>query len=301
MTSLFALLSLLVVVACTPSAEVTSGRSTGAINEEAPFIWIDKKFPKTIRISPSFNTTEIDIINEMGTSWKTAWDSEVPIAHTKTFFANGAVGNNSYNLNSPDKIFGIYYATTWPADVSDDALAITQLFGRRYNVGSATEYVGIVEADILVNYKPNNPPTYYAFEYDILDNGIDEGFDLRTIVLHEMGHFLGLQHVPTWSDRPDADFALDRDAYKATSVMYPSIRGGESKRIPQTKDKTALINKYYSGGAGAWAMSGAVAVYEPLNNDPGKNVKIVIELRKTGECIHKENGVENRRHHIKLK
>ena len=293
MTSLFALLSLLVFVACTPSPEVTSGGSTGAINEEAPYIWADKTFPKTIRISSSFNDTETAIMNEMGATWETS------VSNQKDFFVNGDVGNNSYNLNRTDGVFGIYKATTWPAGL-EDALAITQLFGRRYNVGSSNEYVGIVEADILVNYKPHNPPTYYAFTYDILDNGIDEGFDLRTIVLHEMGHFLGLQHIPTWTDRPDADYGLSRDAYKATSVMYPSISSMEEKRIPQTKDITALVNKYnIGGGAGAMAASGAI--YEPLKDDVGKNVIIVIELRKTGECIHREDGVEKRRHHVKLK
>lgn len=290
MTSLLALSTLLVLIACTPSAQITEGSASGkAINEETPYVWVNKTFPKTIRISSSFDATETALMLEMGVAWKTA------VSDQKTFFANGAVGNNSYNLNRTDGIFGIYKATTWPADISDDALAITQLFGRRYNIGSANEYVGIVEADILMNYQPG----INQFDYDILDNGIDEGFDLRTIVLHEMGHFLGLQHVPTYSNRPDSDLALSYSAYKATSVMYPSISSLEEKRIPQTKDINALVNKYNIGGGGG-AIAASAPVYEPLKDDPGKNVKIVIELRKSGECIHKEDGVQTRRHLIKL-
>lgn len=291
MTSAMALLTLLILVACTPSPEVSDGAASGkAINEEAPYIWVNKTFPKTIRISSSFSATETTIMTDMGTAWKTA------VTDQETFFANGAVGNNNYNLNSTDGVFGIYKATTWPSDVSDDALAITQLFGRRYNLGAVNEYVGIVEADILVNYQPG----INAFDYDILDNGIDEGFDLRTIMLHEMGHFLGLQHVATYSNRPDADLGLGYAAYKLTSVMYPSISSMEEKRIPQTKDINALVNKYNIGGGGAPAMVAANA-FQPTNNDPGKNVKIVIELRKSGECVHKEDGIVTRRHPFKLK
>lgn len=291
MTSLPALLTLLFLIACTPTPEVTDGAASGkAINEEAPYIWVNKNFPKTIRISSSFDATETNIMTEMGTAWKTAVTDQV------TFFTNGAVGNNNYNLNNTDNVFGVYKATTWPADVSDDALAITQLFGRRYNLGEVNEYVGIVEADILVNYQPG----INAFDFDVLDNGIDEGFDLRTIILHEMGHFLGLQHIPSYSNRPDADLGLTYSNYKLSSVMFPSISSLEEKRIPQTKDINALVNKYNIGGGGG-AMVASNSNYQPNNDDPGKNIKIVIELKKSGECIHKEDGVVVRRHPASFK
>ena len=276
---------------CTPSAEVISGSSSSgkAINQEAPFIWGNKAFPKTIHISSSFSAAEVTSMREMATAWKTA------VAGQKTFFAIGTSGNNNYNINDTDGILGIYKATTWPADVSDDALAITQLFGRRYNLGDASEYVSIVEADILVNYKPGA----YGFKFDTVDDGPD--YDLRTIVLHEMGHFLGLQHIPTYDYRPDSENLLGREAYKATSVMYPSVSSIEQKRIPQTKDISALVNKYNISSGSTPAMATSAARYEPRNNDPGKNVKIVIELRASGECLHKENGAVIRRHQLNLK
>ncbi len=281
------------LIACTPSPEITdASSSSAAVNEEAPYIWVNKTFPKSVRISTSFSPAEKDAITQMGTAWKTA------VSDQKTFFSTSN-GNNTYNITKTDGVFGIYKASTWPSDVSPDALAITQLFGRRYNAGETNEYVGIIEADILVNYKPGP----FAFSFDSLSDGTDEddGFDLRTIVLHEMGHFLGLQHVPTWGHQPVSDPAGDRDTYKASSVMYPSINQSEDKRVPQTKDINTLVNKYNIGGGGAPAMVAAAALFQPKNNDPGKNVKIVIELRKSGECIHKEDGAVIRRHHVKLK
>jgi hypothetical protein len=292
MKSLLAIFTLLIIVACTPTADVTQGSSSGkAINQEAPFIWGNKTFPKTVHISSSFSASENLSFVEMATAWKTA------VSNEKVFFAFGPTGNNNYNINDTDGVLGFYKATVWPADVSADALAITQLFGRRYNVGSADEYVSIVEADIIVNYAPGGS----AFTYDSLDNGIDEGFDLRTIVLHEMGHFLGLQHIPTYYDRPDSESAMSRTDYKESSVMYPSVSSIEEKRIPKTKDINALVNKYNIGGSAASALIAGATAFRPMNSDPGKNVKIVIELRKNGECIHKEDGVEGLRHHVKLK
>ena len=292
MKSLVALLTVSLLVGCNPSAEVSEGSSTTtSINQEAPFIWGDKTFPKTVNISSSFSENEVLSMTQMATAWKTS------VANQKTFFEFGPAGNNNYNISDTDGVMGIYKATTWPSDVSDDALAITQLFGRRYNVGTPDEYVSVVEADILVNYKPGSS----AFSFDALDNGTDEGFDLRTIVLHEMGHFLGLQHIPTYYDRTESESALSREEYKATSVMYPSVSSADEKRIPQTKDINSLVNKYSIGAGAAPAMVAAASRYVPKNNDPGKNVKIVIELRKSGECIHKEDGVVNRRHQAKLK
>jgi hypothetical protein len=291
MRSLLIPFTLSLLVSCTPSADVTSGSSSSgkAINQEAPFIWGDKTFPKTIHISSSFSAAEVTNMTEMATAWKTA------VANQKTFFAIGAPGNNNYNINNTDGILGIYKATTWPADVSEEALAITQLFGRRYNVGDASEYVSIVEADILINYKPG----LYAFAFDTVDEG--SGYDLRTIVLHEMGHFLGLQHVPSYDYRPDNERNLTRSAYKETSVMYPSVSSIENKRIPQIKDISALVNKYSITSGSAPAMVASDALYRPQNNDPGKNVKIVIELRASGECLHKENGAVIRRHQLNFK
>ncbi len=283
----FAFISaLLLLGACNPSADVTSGSASGkSINAEAPFIWKNKTFPKTMNISSDFTNDEVTAITEMSTAWKTA-------VNNTTFFAYGSRINNAHNIDEKDGVMGVYKTTSWPSDIDDSALAITQLFGRRYNIGDPDEYVGIEEADILINYQPGP----YAFDFDVLDNNVDEGFDLRTVVLHEQGHFLGLHHIPVYSDRSDAESHLTRDQYKATSVMYPSISSQEEKRVPKTKDINELAYKYNIGGSGVGAIAAANSRYEPKNEDPGKNIRIVIELRNDGECVHKENGAVIKRH-----
>jgi hypothetical protein len=282
MRSLLPLNLLILLVSCTPSGQVVE--SGAAINQEAPYIWESKVFPKTLRISTSFNEDEVEAIKEMGSAWS---DS---INNTKTFLNVDSTTSNIFDADSPDRVLGIYKSLTWPDDPElKSALAITQLYGRRHNIGDPDEYVGIEHADILVNYAS-------GFEFDATDDGQYDGYDLKTVVLHEMGHFLGLQHIPVYYDRPDEDENLTLNQYKATSVMYPSISGTEVKRSPKPKDIDQLTSKYSISSAVAMA-----ARFKPKANDPGENVKIVIELRANGECLHKENGALVRRHQIKIK
>jgi len=107
---------------------------------------------------------------------------------------------------------------------------------------------------------------------------------------------LGLGHVQKYYYRPDEDEQLTIEEYKASSVMYPSISSREVKRIPQPKDIDVLEEKYLVSPAVAMASP-----FKPKANVPGENVKIVIELRADGECLHKENGALVRRHQIKIK
>jgi hypothetical protein len=265
--------------------------SSGSPNADAPYIWKNKTFPKTLNISDDFSASERSNITAMASAWDGAVDN------AKNFFTFGQDVADKSNIVSADELYdnelGIYKTTIWPDDIPSSALAVTQIFGRRYNVGSPEEYVAIEHADILINYDRNK-----GYNFDSVDDADYSGYDLRTVVLHEMGHFLGLGHIPTFTRRESAYSNMTLAQYKASSVMYPSISSIEEKRVPTTRDENELYYKYVStGAAGGSAMSAGTRRYEP--RDTGLESRIILELHADGTCVHKENGAVLKRHSLK--
>jgi len=270
----------MVFVSCV-GTKVDESVTTGNINALAPYLWNDKSFPKSIRVSSSFDAAELANITDMSTAWQTT-------VNNTPFFSYGAraseISNNVNNMDAfYDNVMGVYKTTSWPDGLPTSALAVTQIFGRRYNTGSASEFVNIEHADILVNYE--------IFNFDTAASG--SGYDLRTVILHEMGHFLGLQH----------NTAVGR----ANSIMYPSISSTEAKRSPLTADINDLAGKYgiamggSTGGSAIAAMSANQNQYVIDEDQPNEAIKILIELHADGECVHKINGAPVGRHHVDLK
>lgn len=121
---------------------------------------------------------------------------------------------NSENLNDyDDGINGVYFSTEWFDDVESNALAITRMSGLRHNIGTSSEYVEILEVDIILNFK------YFNFESD--------GFDFKSVVLHELGHFIGVDH-----------------SYNPDDVMFPYISTGQSKPTLTANDMVLVQNLY---------------------------------------------------------
>jgi hypothetical protein len=278
MKQILLLAPILILMSCTPTKTVEPQTTSGNINVYAPYMWAANAFPRTMKISNSFSNDEVTEIQDMGAQWETKLNN-------KNFFADTwertpEVSSPSMQLDNlgKDGVLGIYKIANWPQDedsgnyLSGGALAVTQIFGRRFNIGASNEYVRIEHADILLN------DDFYPFR---LNAG--PGYDLRTVVLHEMGHFLGLNH----------------NISDTSSVMYPSVDSGSEKRVPKPVDINELASRYNitlpSSGASSQAAMNK-PVYKPAANDPGQEIKIMIELRADGNCVHKENGVEFHRH-----
>lgn len=265
------------LASCTPTGTVTGETSSGNIkNASAPYMWPSNAFPRDLKISTAFSTDEEANIKAMSTAWETGLENK------KDFFSHSAgateVDKANLNLNAlNDSVMGVYKIQHWPMDLPSSALAVTQIFGTRYNTGDADEYVKIVHADILVNYNLYNFRT---------DTYVKSTYDLQTVIVHEMGHFLGLAHQP----------------YGTDSIMVPSIGTTTEIRAPTSMDNQDIADRYHitlSSGASSQKLLQQRKVFAPKPGDTGTEMRMLIELHTNGECIHRENGVVIQRHSVK--
>lgn len=281
---LFILLSLtFIVAACNSSGSGDGDVTSGSINANAPYLWYNPSFPKTLLISDAFDTSETTRIKEMGIAWKTA------VENKKTFFNHTANSTPEKSLTIAnmddylDSVFGVYKSTNWSlTGISGAALAVTQIYGIRHNIGDSNEFVDIRHADIIVNYD-----YYHFYTGDNRVSGETGYYDLRTVILHEMGHFLGLQHKT------------------GNTVMVTTVDYNVKNRAPTSIDKYDIADKYGISvssltSSSQKAMSTTTQQYKPTSNK-AQEVRILIELRADGECVHSENGVVIKRHSADLK
>lgn len=249
----------LLVTSCVQQVENSGdpSRNTSAFSERVvPAKWSSDQFPVSIRYGTSFNTKEVSAIEASANSWTDSVQNEIQFFDTSASLIDKRPKLSAYD----DGELGVYKETNWPKDLPPSALAVTQIFGQRYNTGSSNEYVKIQHADILVNFE--------NFTFTTDDTW---GYDLESVLLHEMGHFLGLQHDDTSSEE---------------SVMFPTISRYNNARSPKNKDISTLLSLY-----GRQVTENKKNLM-PTVEIPGEKVFITIELYPNGkEIIKNKRGV----------
>ena len=162
-----------------------------------------------------------------------------------------------------DNEFGIYWHSTWFSNISTSALAITTFRGVQRQSGTPDEWVEILHADIVVN-------GLHSFSTDPNDTA---AYHLPSVLLHELGHFIGLLHI------------TGREA-----VMAPSLSRFDSYDTPFVADDDALQGLYSSYTN---PIVGTGPNRKGVRFRPKKESQIVegwIELHTDGECRHYQNG-----------
>lgn len=241
-----------VLFGCTPQGEeafkLTNSAQSGSL---APSYWVGgvNAFPLPLNISSEFSIDETSAIIDTAGQWSTSTGGQSQLFDT----SGSTAEKNTFNLNNfQDDVMGIYKVTSWPSELPQTALAVTQIFGTRKNIGSSSESIQINHADILVNYQN------FSFTHN---SGY--GYDLQTVILHEMGHFLGLYHEETST---------------SDSVMYPSISRYISNRIPKDKDILNLSNKYGLDGHGVTSANISRSLASSDSSDNGIQEAVVIHF-----------------------
>lgn len=262
---------------CSPTEE-TVDTSVAPLNQNAQAKWGSVNvFPLNLRVSQDFSNDEKSNIENMASEWSDSINNQL------SFFNTGSTTtekSGTSDLNSLwDSVYAVYKSTDWHDELPSTALAVTQIFGVRQNTGTSSEYVEILHADVIVNYD------YFSFS----TGGAGSGYDLQTVMLHELGHFLGMYHVT---------------AAEIDSVMFPSISSLTINRQPYQYDIDTLRSKYGLAGMGQQAALVALQVeHTPPSKEEvlsGENgVRITLELHANGECHHVENGKTIYSHTVK--
>ena len=250
------------IAACNQGASELRS-ANGSANPLAPSFWPagQAAFPLNVRLSTNFDAAENIVVQASASSWSSAVGNRVNFFDTAGSIAEKGGSLDSYN----DGIMGVYKLTSWPSDLPVTALAVTQIFGLRRNIGQSNEAIEISHADILVNYD----------NWSFTTTG-GAGYDLETVVLHEFGHFLGLGHD---------------NSSTSQSVMFPTISRFTTNKAPLDRDKTAIASLYNISGVVSAGASRSIANVQD-DQDKGETEAVVIqfELRADGSERVKVDG-----------
>ncbi len=272
---LILIIGTLILSSCNMSEEstTTSSATNSSSGADLSMRWNASALPLKINVSSDFDLSEKDgsgynLIQQMQEHWNNADSSQ-------TFFdlsTEYTVANKDYgDLNSYlDSELGVYQADTWFDFIGDGVLAITSYLGE--NRGS---YIEMIHADIIVNNEN------FSFTNNTSDT--TSAYDLPSVIIHELGHLLGLKHV---SD-PDVP-----------SVMQSTLGRHDVRRNATAYDSTYITSLYDLSFALTASSSNALAI---TASEGPKYIHGYMELRADGTCNHFRDGNLIESHKVKLK
>lgn len=262
----------LIIISCNQQDQTVTTMPSGikiSLNTNNSSKWSNTSLNNGLQLKTASNVlflfSENDYINgfspidQMAINWNDSI-SEVVLFKVPT----ETTSNKRYpNLvDYRDNEMGVYLIDDWFNELSPAALAITQFFGITKNKGTNEEYLELIHADILINSEQ------HYFSNDPYD---ETSYDIQSVILHEMGHFIGLQHN-----------------IKDPSVMAPHLRINQSERNIYPADANKVLDRYQTIPIKQMetpTILGAIKSKKKIEIQRG-----IIELRSNGKCYHYLNN-----------
>lgn len=183
--------------------------------------WCKSTLPVQMKISSSFDMTSQNLVSDMISNWEASTNLD--------FFAPLEVTPNKEFKTLSDyyfqdkEVMGIYIARSPIEGLGNKYLAIAQLYYEPNVDEFGKKIYQIIHADVVVN----------AYGFPISADPYDErAYYLGTLMLHELGHVLGIGHVSngvmtgSGMSIEDNNTTLGNEEIQAVVSKYaPSISG----------------------------------------------------------------------------
>lgn len=207
--------------------------------------------------------------------WLTADCDGEPVALQAAYFGLASCGEPEYNQTSPNANVILFRDTDWPYDDTFSTLAFTEV---TFN----TETGELYDADIEINS--------FAQRFTTGDDEVI--IDLDSVLTHEIGHFLGLDHnnenleatmSPVYHDGETSGRSLSDDDIAGICEVYPMGRETTSNECIPRHGFSRLCEANASSGcglsrrvppaSGAWLALLALTLLRPLGRRRSKRAR----------------------------
>lgn len=219
MKKILILTSLIFLAACGPKGVYYDSQTTA--NPQALKSWNMTDLPLTIYVPIEMNSYRSAIENSAQT-WEAAFGQKV----FNFVFDNNSYPNTQWTgtcQSMQDNYFGLFKELNW--NIANDCSSnSTGFVDSQVLAFTGTKTQGkIIHADVLFNFK--------NFEFGDVEKPTESQLvDFQSVLTHELGHFLGLNHVDTSID--------------SVSIMNPTIKKGQSKRYLSNGDISRIKALY---------------------------------------------------------